>query len=195
MSKMGYTVYVDRFQDHVMNLCTQYDTMPSSSCASISWAGRLLTNCHNFQLQFNESKKFKENLVFFHRSPLSLHVHREQEEYLHFHEALKKMFSVSVVYCWSDEIRQSERISERNYWAEGTLKSVLESLEDECKERLQKIEASYLKFSKVDTFDASLPTTSSKQATANLLTLCGIDFDPVFDVSKFVPVSSDRSIP
>lgn len=50
---------------------------------------------------------------------------------------------------------------------------------------MAKLVKEYEKLNEDGAFDAAVPTTSAKQATANLLTTCGLEFDPIFDVSKF----------
>lgn len=49
---------------------------------------------------------------------------------------------------------------------------------------MEKLVKSYENLDEEGWFDAGLPTTSGKQATANLLTVCGLHFDPIFDLSQ-----------
>jgi hypothetical protein len=77
-----------------------------------------------------QSESVKDNVVFIHRSPLSciVHGHTEystvlkeiQEVHIKLFFILTfKTFSTSIVLCWSDRIRQMERLGERNFWAKG----------------------------------------------------------------------------
>jgi hypothetical protein len=65
------------------------------------------------------------------------------------------------------------------------VKELLVKLGETDDKRMEGLITRYEDLKNESYFDASLPTTSSKQATANLLTLCGLHFDPVFDIEKF----------
>lgn len=79
-----------------------------------------------------EGFKTKDDVVFIHRSPLSCVVYghaeykdvmKELQEVLLAHVTLtRKNFSLSVIYCWCDSIRQQERLGERLYWADDAQK-------------------------------------------------------------------------
>ena len=77
-----------------------------------------------------------------------------------------------------------ERIAERNYWAEGETKHILQFLQEEDENFRKAITSTYEDMERSGLFDAKLPTTSAKQATAHLLTMCGLDFDKMVDVSS-----------
>lgn len=130
------------------------------------------------------------NVLFLHRSPLSIDIHAEV-----FHgkssnvgkrmlDELRASFNISAVYCWSDEIRQLERLGEREYDADSELLSLLKTLKDNDEPTIQKKRTLYETYYKEGLLDASLPTTSTKQATANLLTMAGVKFDPVWNLDS-----------
>jgi len=121
--------------------------------------------------------------VFLHRSPLSPYIHDEDQHAKATMDQLRETAIVSVIYCWSDSIRQRERLGERDYWATSEEREIFNVLKETDEDHLLALQEKYESHTKTE-FDASLPTTSAKQATANLLTLCGIDFDPVFDLNR-----------
>lgn len=51
-------------------------------------------------------------------------------------------------------------------------------------DHIQQLKEKYDKLLEVGVWDAELPTTSTKQANAQLLTMCGINFEPVFDIKR-----------
>eukprot|EP01125_Pyxidicula_operculata_P020644 TRINITY_DN7673_c0_g1_i2.p1 TRINITY_DN7673_c0_g1~~TRINITY_DN7673_c0_g1_i2.p1 ORF type:complete len:260 (+),score=20.73 TRINITY_DN7673_c0_g1_i2:33-812(+) len=181
LHKLGYTVSTNTFFNHCENFTSKNEMIDQKGLfCSLSWL--------NLQTQFiqkisEDGSIPKDNLVVLHRSPLSLWVHDQGVDALNLVKELKMLYNISFIYCWSDPTRIQERVGERNYWSTGKTKKLYEQFDEENTEIQKRYEQKYIELQEKGIFEGSLPTTSSKQATANLLTLCGVDFNPVFDTS------------
>jgi len=136
------------------------------------------------QSDHQKGKRYMGNTIFMHRSPLSVGIHTNNvPNSIALVNDLKSIFNISIVYCWSDDIRRMERIAERNYWAEGQVKHFLgEIFNEQDQNTLKGLLSQYEELVGKGMFDAKLPTTSTKQATAQLLTMCDIGMK---DLSNF----------
>jgi hypothetical protein len=91
-----------------------------------------------------------------------------------------------TVWCDSDSIRRSERLAERLLRSENEASSIAalrQSLGETNSQWLDTLDRTYASLWKEKWFDLRLPTTSSKQATAQLLAACGIQFDTPWTLS------------
>jgi len=190
---MGYTVYASTFLDHVKKNFEEFKENKRNSVQK--WLTNKVNDVRTCTQQCKTGKiSVKGNIVFIHRSPLSADLHREiifpgQENF----GSEKMMLNlenehiISVVYCWSDQIRQRERVGERNYWAKllQQEQNVLDFFQEENEEIQSRILSAYDNANRAGKFVGNIPTTSSQQATAQLLTMCGLDFGKTVDVSKF----------
>lgn len=139
------------------------------------WAAKLIDALREHSQAKAGGVVYKENTVFVHRSLLTPVIYGV-EHYSDLFDEIRHEYNISLIGCYSDPIRQAERVGERLYWAEGIEKEIRTELENEEKMRLTN--ELYELYERRGYFDAMLPTTSTKQAQVHLLSMCGIDFDP-----------------
>jgi hypothetical protein len=84
--------------------------------------------------------------------------------------------SVSV-WCQSDPIRRSERLAERVLRSENVALALRQTLRETDNQWIDALEKSYATLWTEKWFDLRIPTTSTKQATAQLLAACGVQFE------------------
>jgi hypothetical protein len=96
--------------------------------------------------------------------------------------------NASVVWCLSDDLRRQERIGQRILSAAGDdlkLRNDLGEIENNgdylsSPQQLATAQA-YQQLLDAGKFDSSIATTSAKQATAQILKICGVEFQSVFE--------------
>lgn len=146
----------------------------------------------------NKGRTYQGNCLFLHRSPLSIDMHAEirggQSDLGRrmLSELRSRVTNLSLINCWADPIRQIERLGERSYLADGIEKLVLEELRDFDQGLIDKKRAQSEAWQARGEFDGEVPTTSTKQATAHLVTLLGIEFDPVFSLEALTGGRSNK---
>jgi len=176
LHNMGYTVETQTFLDYALQNLKEFSIKPHSQTLSLTWAADKIGKMKQYALEYQRGKQFQGNTVFIHRSPLSMEVYGIIPiKMTGMMDELKNHFSISVVYCISDPIKRQERVGERNYWAESNTKNLLMNVfKEENEITIKGLEGRYNGLMEMGVFDASLPTTSCKQATAQLLTMCDI---------------------
>eukprot|EP01128_Nolandella_sp_AFSM9_P006314 TRINITY_DN321_c0_g1_i2.p1 TRINITY_DN321_c0_g1~~TRINITY_DN321_c0_g1_i2.p1 ORF type:complete len:359 (-),score=75.30 TRINITY_DN321_c0_g1_i2:83-1072(-) len=205
LSRLGYNVY----EDHFLGYCERA-WEDSSSLTKLSSAWIASQNAFVEDLEETCAKKkvvgdrSSDNIVFLHRSPLSLVIHgkilgnKEMEEEGRRHLEINAGRNSSYLYCHADPIRQGERLAERIFDADRynkvVMQKVLGMVQDYDDEKLAVIRDAYRESQQEgNVFAADIDTTSAKQAAANILTQCGIEFKPVFDLEKLRATTTSRN--
>jgi len=92
---------------------------------------------------------------------------------------IQQVYSVSHVLCKADPILVSQRLGGRYTFASDEDKVLLQQLGETDSSLQQEYDTRFNKLEEWGLFDAQLPTTSTKQATANILAMLNIK--PTFD--------------
>lgn len=116
-----------------------------------------------------------------HLGPQSAEAVRIRDEFVEW----KRAHNASVLLCVSDSIRRQERLGERSAKAQDNeipIRNMLGELSDgdfisspiqlATGKRYEELHSGS------DLFDSTLATTSAKQATAQLLKISGVEFEP-----------------
>eukprot|EP01130_Rhizamoeba_saxonica_P002220 TRINITY_DN1206_c0_g1_i1.p1 TRINITY_DN1206_c0_g1~~TRINITY_DN1206_c0_g1_i1.p1 ORF type:complete len:220 (+),score=37.88 TRINITY_DN1206_c0_g1_i1:211-870(+) len=165
LHNIGYTVVVLPYLDHAMQF--DIDSIKIPEIAN-EWEQKLVSHLE----QSLKMSEHKDQVVFVHRSPFSVNIFKGIDENSNKHLP----FSSSTIMCHADEIRIMERVQARPYMEVDEIKKqYIEILQDNDKKN--NIEERYASIMEKRDFDSRLNTTSVKQATANILTQCGLDFN------------------
>eukprot|EP01124_Arcella_intermedia_P036482 TRINITY_DN9565_c0_g1_i2.p1 TRINITY_DN9565_c0_g1~~TRINITY_DN9565_c0_g1_i2.p1 ORF type:complete len:255 (-),score=45.77 TRINITY_DN9565_c0_g1_i2:44-808(-) len=175
LSNMDFTVDMDTYS-HFVNHNSKYSHLPAHGHAiSCLWGAQRIEKLKHYTEQHSNGKKFQSNTIFLHRSPLSIDAHQNiTHPFAPLMQELKKEFNISLIYCWSDPIRRQERLAERQYWADKDYLEFWSRFFPEDPAKDQQISSNYQSLQSASHFEADLPTTSTKQATAQLLRMCDI---------------------
>jgi len=185
LNKIGYYCIFRPYVPFIIEKFQKCGYSPNGVLVSHLWNADLLTQLEQTkQLHSQDPKRFKEDIVFVQRSPMTSLIYSVTEHRPYFTDLIyhiTKTYNTAFVLCESDMIRIHERIGERNYYAVGNEKVIREQLNEENQQALEEIHDKYKKL-KETLFDTSLTTTDTKQAVANILTMCGIEFR-LYDIS------------
>jgi len=125
----------------------------------------------------------KDNVVFVHRSPVSLWVHdvsrmqppSRTNVWLRVADEVNTQFSCSTLLCHAEDIKQKQRLAERMFYAENEAKLIRIALHEDDAELQQLYQSKYKELQDKEWIDAVVQTTSVKQAQAQVLCMLGLD--------------------
>jgi hypothetical protein len=211
LNKMGFKIHVQSYLEHCARTNTPPTTpsatntlsahsslfAPLTAATSLTWLSDLARALEAHQTQYQRApEQYKSDVLFVHRSPLSPVLHGHDWAHSLALEILHH-WSPTLLMCHSDPIRQLERLAERNADSEAPLQHLraqFRELDQEhlatLRARLHKlnesaVEVEYAPNGRSATstrwFDFVLPTTDTKQATAQILTSCGFEFQNIFN--------------
>eukprot|EP00013_Stygamoeba_regulata_P023356 CAMPEP_0177657564 /NCGR_PEP_ID=MMETSP0447-20121125/16266_1 /TAXON_ID=0 /ORGANISM="Stygamoeba regulata, Strain BSH-02190019" /LENGTH=349 /DNA_ID=CAMNT_0019161955 /DNA_START=51 /DNA_END=1100 /DNA_ORIENTATION=+ len=197
LKRMGYTTIHIPFIDMTTVLLEQYDINLSEEPQGtlnhlllqvrIAWGGAIVGE---LERALAGETPPKDNVLFVHRSLLSAHVNSShalpfdevelaEKDDMFWKKAatcLAETYDVATVMCESDLQCRRERIGGRHYMADEQEKIVRGHFGDPDADNVDRWQATlYSELQAEGWFDTKLYTTDSKQATAAILRLLGID--------------------
>lgn len=181
LQKMGFQTLCLPYFTHALHS----PHAPLHPLTTMQWADTLLSRLLSHLQQYRcSAAAYKCGLLFVHRSLVSLFVHvnahRDDElsEWaLQTSATLHAELQSVSVWCQSDPIRRSERLAERVLRSENVALALRQTLRETDNQWIDALEKSYATLWTEKWFDLRIPTTSTKQATAQLLAACGVQFE------------------
>lgn len=156
---------------------------PNSTTVGLLWLAEWTRELHLLDMAHKKGTSHKDNVIFIQRSPLSLWVHdvaRMQPPvrtsvWLRVEDELRAHFSFSTVLCHAEDVKQKQRLAERMFYAEDEPKKIRSALHEDDDELQQLYNTRYAELLEKEWIDASVQTTSAKQAQAQILRMYGMD--------------------
>jgi len=194
LSKMGHEIILYPYVSFMADIPHKYDPIKDHNILQVRWNNKIISAMENIAALSKGGKRYKNDLVFVHRSPLSSYQYaqnkKEAQLYLDLVREIKSAFSSTLVLCKADPMRAQERIGERllvTHEKEKTLRKKLG--ESDTLARIQQESEEYERYMKNEAnqegiMDELVHTTSAKQAQAQILKLYGVEMNWVWEELK-----------